>query len=315
MSNLAIDVALPPLQSKHRGRWRPIFLEPIVNSGERLCVGVVATDDTNCIVQSVEGLDRLSQIYGSAAGAFTWAARLALREIQHQVSVEGFDSLSIAPEIDGLLIGEVRPGAGTGLGDLARVALQQVASLASEAPSTLALEQIAIPRPLASGQWGAIERRVKQQLTAQHPESESLFGMEFKPSQTARPIRFGFVGSHIVANFSSLAGNPVRTASRVDQAKARMWDLDQLREGVLADLFQIRANSRGHELLVLSPQGRAAKNEIGAGLPEIIEAEEELEAEAGKYGIGFWPLPSIELIAARLSAREFGSLALQPHQQ
>jgi hypothetical protein len=248
----------------------------------------------------------LSRLYGQASSSFLWAAHLALGEISSAISSGGLDSLSTAPpEIDGLVLGEVRNGAGTGLVDLAKVAIRQVSSLASELPGLTEPLAIVATEPDAEKSSSDVERRVKAHVGGVRPEWRDKFGQRLLPAQQSRSIRYGFIGAAMAANFGSLTSlAPRQIAIQVDRSKARLWDLQQLQSGVLADdLFGTTTlKKRSHQLLVLSPHGSSVRSVGARGTPNesILGAEEELKSEAVRAGIECLPMSSIEDIARHL---------------
>jgi hypothetical protein len=290
-----LEATFPPRLSEHRGQWAPIYLEPLSGSGERLCIGVIAEDQSTRCLLPVPDLERLSCVYGAAARSLAWAAELALSQIEHRaVTGDGIRSLTEWPHgIEGLTIGEPRIGAGTGLQDLASVALRQVSSL--YVPED-ALTRPDMP-PDAATEDGNPQRllsQIRRLVTERRPQLRDRFSRSYRTSQSARPLKFGYVGNVIAANFAALTATSANSVGpQVDRAKARLWDLQQLQSGVLADSLNLHPPSMAYELLVHRPsvdgaarQGRALKG-----------AEEELEAEADKFDIRFRPMRSPQLIA------------------
>jgi hypothetical protein len=279
----------PERRSKHKGQWTPLYLEPVPGSGERLCIGVVALDDTTFVVEPVEGLGRFRCVYGEAAITLAWTAELALKEVTYAMASNGFRSLhSLTASIEGLHIGEFRVGAATTLKDLAQLGLTQVSSLSRSPESSVAEES---PGDFASN----LERRVKRTVIDARPELTRRFGRSFRRTQQSRPIRYGYVGSKLVANFAALTAN--RVSRQVNVAKARLWDLEQLQSGVLAESLNLGDEHLSYELLVhQEPEASASRT--------ILQASEELEAEADKFQIRFRALPSPGAIGQFLLARE-----------
>lgn len=307
----------PSRQSNHRGRWMPLYMEPIAGTGERICIGVAAQDQLATIVKSVDDLSRLACAYGDQAHAFAWAAQLALMEAQDRVSKDGLTSLAQwEHSIEGLSVGASREGAGRDLGDLASLALLQVSSLARTVylgKEESFVEGVAdaltsfadlVPYGVSRDAAPQLESQVKRLVVHREPRLRDHFGTVYRTSQAARPLRFGYVGRLLAANFASLTARTSSHASmQVDKAKARLWDLNQLKSGVLADSLPLKATSLSYELLVLRPFERI--RDIKMPLAKVVrEAEEELTAEADKFDIRFRPLNSSDDIAREILKRE-----------
>ena len=303
MSEVAqLFVQMPKRRSTHAGRWVPIYIEPLTGSGERVCVAVAAADDSSFVVIPVAELGRFSCIYGTAAAALAWSAGLIVSEAQHVLSRAGLEGLSeLADRMEGLVLGPERCGAGTGLADLARLALQQVSAL-SAANFLPAAEIAAVAESAEGGGW--LESRIRQLVADRQPDLRDRFRKQFRRSQSSRPLRYGFIGKFIVANFATLQSKSSgQVSTQVDRAKARLWDLHQLDAGVLADSLELHASSMSYELVVHRP----IVFETGADgtlKSAVRAAEEELEAEADKFHIRFRPLRSVDAIADYLIERE-----------
>lgn len=295
------EIQFPPRLSTHKGRWAPIYLEPVVGSGEQLCIGVVASDEKGSVVESVPGLERLSCIYGKSSEALCWSAKLAIAEVQSAVASGGLGQLGgLSHRIDGLRFGEIRVGAAQGLSELARNALRQVSSLAA---ADWSMEEPSVPvEQMAPGNIRLVSQ-VRLVVLRERPEWRDRFGTVFQRGQPSRPVRFGFVGRRFVANFASLTAEHLGSlTNQVDKAKARLWDLHQLQEGVLSDSLLQTDGTRTFELLVHRP--RRNGNWPAQSKRTIDEAETELEAEADKFQIMYRPLPTPAAIGRFLLDRE-----------
>jgi hypothetical protein len=293
---------MPKRRSTHAGRWVPIYLEPLAGSGERICIAVAAADDSSFVVTPVANLERFSCVYGTAAAGLAWSADLIVSEAEHLISSSGLNGLNeLAQRIEGLALGPERRGAGTGLADLARLALQQVSAL-SAVNFVLAPAVAAVAERAEGGGW--LESKIRQLVVGRQPELHDRFRKQFRRSQSSRPLRYGFIGKFIVANFATLQSKSSgHVSAQVDRAKARLWDLHQLDAGVLADSLTLRAPSMAYELLVHRPIVFETGVE-GALKSALKAAEEELEAEADKFDIRFRPLRSVDAIADYLIERE-----------
>lgn len=306
-----LDKDFPERRSTHTGNWVPVYIELQPGSGERLCVAVVAEDTHGCHVQPVAKLERLQCAFGESAHAIAWAARLALEEIRDRATAGGLTALSTWEHgIDGLSIGERRMGAGIDLADLSSLALSQVSLLAqmdsdrlfdlTEAATAVSMAEAAQSPydAVAALTTSKLDASVRRIVLGLRPQFKDRFGHYFQASQSSRPLRFGYVGRKLVANFAALTGaSSGATSTQVDKAKARLWDLKQLQSGVLSDSLPLQPRSMSYELLVHRPRHPylpGTKN----GVPSFVaEAEEELEAEADKFEIRFRALGSVEDIA------------------
>jgi len=275
--NALLDIPSPT--SKHRGTWRPLFLEPLPGSGERICIGVAGTDGTLFETIPVSNLNRLSTVYGRASASFEWAAKLVLLEIGGAIDRAGLDDLRV-DGIEGLHIGPARIGVGRNLKDLLFLALQQSSALEATQATEAELESEGPIRP------GPVANAVRQIVVGVRPALRANFGRTFRPTGSRRPTAFGFVGQHLVANFASLGSeSPQALANQVDRAKARLWDLEQLQKGVLSDAFGQPMQHVSFELLACPPAGTVHSATPSIGARQLRDAADTLEREADKFDI------------------------------
>jgi hypothetical protein len=300
MSEISVhNIVFPPRRSTHEGRWLPLYLEPLIGSGERICIGVAASDGTAVEVAGVPKLDRLASIYGRANGSLTWAAEIALQEISFAAKEHGIDGLADAKAaVDGMSFGQIRRGAGSDLSDLVRAALRQASSLAAldddgdDMLSSIGSSDSTQPAVVAA---------VKRIVATHRPELRDYFNRQFSHRQAARPLQFGFVGHHLAANFTQLSAlSPSGLAGQVDRAKARLLDLESLRDGKAVDTLPLKRKKLAYELYVIRP----ARTKSSASSRMLREAEATLESQADEFRIQWRPFESPTQMARTLMQRE-----------
>lgn len=292
------SLGFAPRRSNHYASWLPLYLEPMVGSGERLCIGVVVADQETAHVCAVPSLERLICIYGQEASAFLLAGQLAIESVQKRVQKHGFQSLAEWKcPVEGLILGPSHLGAGENLKDVARTALMQCASLAARVSEE---EDTVDSATRADRSMGRLEALVKDSVTAKCPELAKYFCATFHVSQNARATKIGYSGTKLVANFGLLL--PGRLSPLVTTAKARLWDLEQLKSGVLSQLILDR-NTREFELLLHRPR----KDDPQYSDRQISSLEAaclELEEAADKAEIRCRPMYSPEEIANFVLTKE-----------
>lgn len=243
------SLGFAPRRSNHYASWIPLYLEPMVGSGERLCIGVVVSDKEEDFVCAVPSLERLNCVYGSEASAFSLSSQLAIETVKKRIKKHGFTSLlEWECPVEGLFIGPSQRGAGENLRDVARTALMQCASLAtrmSEEVDTLETSS------RADSSMIRLETLVKDVVRAQRPDLIKYFSATFRVAEHARATKIGFAGTKLVANFGMLL--PGKLSPLVNTAKARLWDLEQLKSGVLSQSLSDN-NLREFELLLHRPR-------------------------------------------------------------
>lgn len=269
----------PTRRSTRKASWAPIYIEPVVGSGERICTAVVAGDDNGFIVVPVPSLDRLSCLYGTQAQALSFANDLALNAIRDWISTRGFAAIEkwLSP-VEGVVLGASRRGAGETLEDVARTGLLQCASLVEklaeedETSEAVARTEVSTRR---------LEKLVREAVVEARPELHKRFDQQFRVNERARATRIGFTGNRLIANFGMLV--PGQLAILVNNAKAKLWDLEQLRSGALVGMFP-QTGVLSFELL-LNRVPRDAPQYSDRQMASVEEAGLELEAEADKVQI------------------------------
>lgn len=273
------QIQFPKRRSNQKASWLPIYIEPVVGSGERLCIGVVVADGHEHLVVPVPALERLACIYGDSAAALSHGAALALTTIRQRLSGQGAALLgSLRAPLEGIIVGPVRTGAGESLEDIARTGLTQSASLVEKAVEEEDSVEAAERTALSTRR---LERLVQETVVGTRPDLVNAFNKSFRITREARAMRVGFVGRRLAANFGLIVPGPLATL--VNNAKAKLWDLEQLRTGSQTGIFQGHTGM-SFELLV----HRARKDDpqySDRQLKSVDAAVVELEEEADKVSI------------------------------
>ena len=279
-----------------------LFIEPVTHSGERLCVGVVAVDDTG--VKSLPvNLRRLRCLYGDGQRILEMAAVYSLKSLEAHVVTHGLAAESLvrweAP-VDGVMVGELTHTNSKSIDRALDFYLTKHSSLAATA---VAGEQEEREERGASMSSSRLERLVREEVLALQPSFSERFGRKFWVKEGARPFRLGFAGQHLVANFTLLW--PTQLSGAVRLSKSKLWDLAQARDGLTAGWFG-QDTPMNFELLV----HHATQTDVmvtDRGLALVSEALEELEAEADKYDLRSRPLIAPATIAKFVVEQELAA--------
>jgi len=280
----------PPRRNQVRAEWAPIYIEPVVGSGERLAVGVAVVNTDGFLVVPVVSLNRLNCLYGKEADALVYAAELAITHISNALASKGVEALrSWQPPIEGISLGQVRVGAGSSLEEIARTGLTASSSLVEKLAD---MDESAHPGEEVS--TSRLERLIKERVVAKKASLEIAFARRFQPNLNSRPATVGFVGHRIAANFGLLV--PGRLSIQVKDAKAKLWDLAQVQEYVRSKEFDLSPELNRFELLM-----HRVKEEDPSysdrQMEDVQKAANELEAEADKKEIRCRALTTPEAIA------------------
>jgi len=280
----------PPRRENVRGSWLPLYIEPMIGSGERLTIGVAVASAETCLVVPVPALERLNCIYGRENEALLFAARAALDSMQRVLASSGPDGLGIwSSPFEGVFKGAVRAGAGNSLEEIARSALSLSSSLVEKPVDTEELDE-----PLAASSEARLEKLIKERVIAMRPGLEQAFGRSFRAHPNGRAAKVGFVGNRIAANFSLLV--PPYISRQVKDAKAKLWDLAQVQEHLHVSEFNLSETINRFELFI----HRIRDDDPQYGERQILQVQEavnELEVEADKKQIRCRGMRSADEIA------------------
>ena len=293
----------PPRREKVRAVWQPIYLEPMIGSDERICVGVAAANADGYIVAPASGLERFECLYGKAGSDFirqiveATCASLA-RTLETSGAHDAFADARAwdkfwAPPLQGFSMGAPCLGAGDSLEEVARNGLSLCASLVAKAVDNSAESQPSLTRT-------QLREDVRQIVVARNPLLAGYFGRERNLGDDVRQIKFGFVGLRLAANFAVL--NSHSLSENVDYAVSRIWNLRNLQQKEFQDdLFSLE---RTHfELFVHTPAPNSASHSK-TQLQSIAEAEGLIRVAARDSKVNLFPSDSVSAIADELLRKE-----------
>ncbi|WP_339521777.1 hypothetical protein [Pseudomonas sp. EA_35y_Pfl2_R111] len=211
----------PPLP-EFEAQWAPVYLEPIVQSGERLTIAVVArsgSEVTGCLTISEKALKCL---YGESAHGMRQMMSLALeRSIEY---ARGGFAGQFSAGMHGVQIGRIREGLGENMHHILQQACSLTASLSSIHADVLQDEPEedakAIEHTLAR-----LRDDIQGRVLGILPSLRDRFNLPLNTHgvEGARGHVF-FAGNKMAANIARM--KPSQQISRhVDGAKSRLWDL------------------------------------------------------------------------------------------
>lgn len=127
----------PPRNRQVEANWMPLYIEPMIGSGERLAIGVAVASQSEFLVVPVATLNRLRCVYGDDNDAIVFAAESAIDSITQSLTENGIGGLNdwSAP-FEGILTGSVRVGAGESLEAIARQGIMLCSSLVEKLAET-----------------------------------------------------------------------------------------------------------------------------------------------------------------------------------
>lgn len=298
------DFPVPPAEV--RAKWAPVYLEPIMGSGERLTIGLAVVGDSGFIVLTANKISRFECLYESAGAGVVFLAETSLEALRLDIAERGLEALTTPrPAIVGLHLGQIRDGAGVSLEAIAEAWLPGLSSLASQtenllmATSTLSAKAGRFNDP----NQDRLPTMVAKVVVASRPGLADFFRPEIRPDAHMRKqvkshkVNIDFSGTRIVANFCTFFGTSAFKAA--NDIKTRLWDLKVDRDST----GELPGFHRVHELLVYRP-ANDDPNFSEKQLANVSEALDELKQQADQEEISLFQLISVEAMADRILQAE-----------
>lgn len=218
------DLSEFPSFPEYEADWAPVYLEPIVQSGERLTIAVVAAsgDEVNgCLTISEKALKCL---YGSSAVGMQRMMGLALSRAL-EFAEGGFEG-QFSCGIHGVVIGKTRRRLGNNMTHILQQASSLTSSLSTVHASALMEEDEESDDPVAyEANLGQLRSDIQDRVLGILPHLRDRFNLPLHTQAIhgARGSLF-FAGNRMAASLAKI--KPSKQISRhVDGAKSRLWDL------------------------------------------------------------------------------------------
>ncbi|CAM3899848.1 hypothetical protein [Rheinheimera salexigens] len=257
-----------PALPRYSAKACPIFIEPIIGSGERICVGIVAhgQDGEHVVVKTIKD-ESAACMLGVASVKFLNIVQLVINNLDKYAATKGNITDWKSP-VPGVVLGSVTSGYVTDLTMMVRTVARNHAFLSAMSDFSAADESIADNSP-ATDRWATM---VKEATTLIQPNLIDAFNRQLKLTSKGT-TRFDFVGQNLAAQLGRIIpGHGI--SGLVKTAKAKLWDLETLREFNTRQLF---TSNSSYELILYRPKDNDpaySEREIGRLNEAIVELEE-----------------------------------------
>lgn len=223
----------------YRAIWAPIYFEPIMGSGERLTVAIVAIAENGefKIKQSIRQ-HVVKAMYGNKSDQFNSLIELIIYNLTSHLNNLRKLSDWHAP-MQGVTLGKIKQTSSTDMIGVLRQAVMLTASLSSLDFYSNDDEN---EQYSSDDTWSKL---VKDAVVNNHPKLNSYFNRQFKVVSEARAAKIFFLSDRSAINTERL--RPSNISTDLDRNKARLLDLFAVKDH--DDLF----NRSNHELIVCRP--------------------------------------------------------------
>ncbi|MEI2556493.1 hypothetical protein [Acinetobacter pittii] len=209
-----------PDAPKFRAKWKPIYFEPIVNSGERVTILIVVKDENS--IKYYEALHEsvIDSLYGAKSVAF----KNLVKYIKEQL-IKNSGELNNC--IEGVYPGDWHSASSADIKGIARQGLKLSASLGTLAINELHSEQEEHDK--IDQNWTS---RIKGEFIKSLPQYERAFNYNYSITNNVK-IRCGFYAVQYAARFN------VCTLKTIGRMKTSLLDLKILEEHKASNRFDL----------------------------------------------------------------------------
>ncbi|ATI44564.1 hypothetical protein HJ057_03245 [Vibrio parahaemolyticus] len=217
------NFAFPAMPTFH-GSWQAIYFEPIVGSGERITIAVLAKSITGeyKVVRSMRS-EIFECLYGINAPKVVSMVDLTIASISRQLELNKVTDDWVAP-IDGVTLGQTHRASAQDINGILRQGLRFSASLSSLALDADRCEDEEVqPKRYTS----KFSKTIKEKLEIINPSLVDSFNQKIKISESDALVTYGFMNDRYVTNFGLLV--PSRLSASITTIKAKIFDIEALK--------------------------------------------------------------------------------------
>jgi len=208
------------------GWWRTVYLEPIIGSGERIAIAVLAGSDKEFkVIQAIRS-ELLDCLYGQQSdnmrSMIAWIIDSINKEFKQFKSLEQW----VSP-FEGVVLSDMTIARGQNLDEILRQAVRFTSSLSSLSLDAERSDDEIQPKKY-NEYWS---RCIAQELKKINPQLISSFGKKVQLGESKLLTTFGFIRSDYTSNFSLLV--PSRLSASLNSVKAKLLDLETFKKSGL----------------------------------------------------------------------------------
>lgn len=291
--------SLPPAPT-YPGQWAPIYLEPMMASGESLTIAVAARGrNSECRVCPAIRPHVLDAMFGQKSAGVGKIIALACsslqRHLQDNGSFEGW-----APPVSGMRVGRVRETVSSDILGLLRQAVALTASLAAmdlDVDDEEADEVSDVVQGDTGSKRDPWPKQFESAVLGKSPRLSGYFNATFHVSERARPSKIFYLSERVALNTGKLIPGS-NLSSMLERNKARLLDLLTVRDR------DDRMIPRAHYELVVFRPGFEDPTYSERQVDSLKRSIEALEEAGDKHSLRVQTVESAEQAAERLFAAE-----------
>lgn len=289
MLNYNEFLKLAPRAPSFKATWAPVYLEPMMGSGEKFTV-IIAAYSEDGIVRVCNAIRPhvVKAMYGNKHSQFNSIIEMIIQSLEiHLCKYKSFSGWK--SPIVGAVLGDVTPAQSSDMTGVLRQAVQLTASLSSL--DFFSSEDENDEKYSSENTWA---NQLRATIISEHPSYNQYFNREFKVDGQARAAKIFYLSTKIAVNTDRLI--PTNLAAHLDRNKARILDLLSVKDH---DIF----SRDTFEFIVYRPQD----DDPTYGKSQFEKLHEALHAiqEVGdKHSIRVVPVTTVQQAALRLIKAE-----------
>lgn len=228
-----LQLPLVPTLPATVGKWRAVYWEPVMATGERLCFAILIEWQGKRSAISVLSADHLVAMYGAngprAAALLDRAVRLL------EASLKATTIEQVSSPFSGVFLGSAEVAHSNDQAGVLQVAKIMSSSLATLSdPDTADTVDAGVEARQPARHF---QTRVRDLVLATRPDLIGCFAKEASLSGGRRPVKFGFLSTKLVAHFGLLQPTAIRTHVRTARGLFAELSMAHKQSGLKATLI------------------------------------------------------------------------------
>lgn len=258
-----MELILPRFAAKVSAHWRPVYIEPIRHSGERITIAIIyrTIDNEKKIIPTLPK-EHFKKLLGPDGRAFANLIDTVISELGSLLS-RSSNLEQLKSSFSGVIIGETGESVDLSFDSIVDHTIRNVSFFSSFSE---ALSSVTDKHDRHTNTWF---KDVNEHILALRPTIKQNFRRQVRLRESARMTTLDYVGNNIAFNFSSLDPTSSSFSAQQNRIMKRATELNSFRQN-----FQIAGNDYSHlEVNIWTPK----RTELGKKQSRnLVEATEEL---------------------------------------
>lgn len=213
--NTLIKTEIPPVLPKTVGKWRAIYWEPVMMTGERLCVGFATFWESKSLAVVTIRPDVLNVLFGAAGLKSQMLLEKTIRILNSRLASSN-DIENIESPISGFYFGSVEACHVNSYTELLQVGKIMSSSLSTLSEQDFSDTEESVEVQSENSQSNRhFATRVRDLTIAKDISLAAYFNKETSLMTNRRTVKFGFLSDGLAAHFSLLKATSIQMHVRM----------------------------------------------------------------------------------------------------